>query len=331
MKSQKLPPQDESLLKVLNPTELGSGVQGQVLSAPESSNGGGMPHTSESATLLEINLNTHNLAKSGTDAPLARSVSEDERSGEAAVLRLEKRTNHNTGRYKIMLTDYGNGLGEIGWSFIHSHQANKAQRGLSENREANQDRAVRRARSRMRKLILSTKADHLLTLTYRNNMTDFDQAYIDLTKFIRLVRKDIPRWIYIAVAEKQKRGAWHWHLAVAGRQDVNLIRRAWLKVVLDGNIDVNPPKGNAQHRQLLLVNYLSKYLAKTFAENDHQLNAKRYRVARGIEVPSRSVRLPENHGNAVQFALDTLKNKIGSVGHVWIAGDLAAGWACSWK
>lgn len=250
---------------------------------------------------------------------------------EAAALRLEKRTNHNTGKYKIMLTDYGNGLGEIGWSFIHSYQPNKAARGFSKHKELNQDRSTRRARSRMRKLILSSKADHLLTLTYRNNMMDFDQAYVDLTKFIRYVRKTLPNWIYIAVAEKQKRGAWHWHLAVAGRQDIPLLRQAWLKTVKDGNIDVNPPKGQSQHRQLILVTYLSKYLGKTFNNDDHQLNARRYRVSRGIDVPSRSIQLPANETNAVQFALDTLQNKIGSIGHVWIAGDLAAGWACSWK
>lgn len=250
---------------------------------------------------------------------------------EAAALRLEKRTNHNTGRYKIMLTDYGNGLGEIGWSFIHSHQPNKAQRGLSDNQDLNQDRSARRAKSRIRKLILSTNADHLLTLTYRSNMVDFDQAYIDLTKFIRLVRKSIPQWIYIAVAEKQKRGAWHWHLAVSGRQDIPLLRQSWLKTVKDGNIDVNAPKSKSKYQQLALVSYLSKYLAKSFKDGDHELNARRYRVSRGIQVPSRSISLPENDTNAVQFAIDTLQNTIGSVGHVWIAGDLAAGWACSWK
>ena len=251
--------------------------------------------------------------------------------GEADALRLEKRTNHNTGKYKITLTNYGNGLGEIGWSFVHSCQPNKAARGTSDSKEANQDRAARRAKSRMRKVVLSINADHLLTLTYRQNMMDFDQAYIDLTKFIRLVRNDLPDWMYIAVAEKQKRGAWHWHLAVHGRQDVTRLRQAWLKTVKDGNIDVAPPKGKSQHRQLALVSYLSKYLAKTFADGNHQLNARRYHVACGVNVPSKSIRLPDNETSAIQFALDTLQSKVGSVGHVWIAGDLAAGWACSWK
>lgn len=121
----------------LNSTDLGSRVQGQALAAPEPLNEGGITQTHEISAKLDISPNVQNLAKYGTDAPLARSVSEDERSGEAAALRLEKRTNHNQSKYKITLTDYGNGLGEIGWSFIHSYQPNKAARGSSENREAN--------------------------------------------------------------------------------------------------------------------------------------------------------------------------------------------------
>jgi hypothetical protein len=330
MKSQKPVPQEKSFSQDLNSTDLGSIVQGQALAAPELSNEGGITEISKSA-VSDATSGTQNLANSDRDATLARSVSEDERSDEVAAVRLEKRTNHNQSKYKITLTDYGNGLGEIGWSFIHAYQPNKAARGTSENREANQDRSVRRAKSRMRKLILSTNADHLLTLTYRNNMMDFNQACLDLTKFIRYVRKDLPDWIYIAVAEKQKRGAWHWHLAVRGRQDIPRLRQAWLKTVKDGNVDINPPKGKAQHRQLMLVRYLSKYLAKTFTDNDHGLNARRYRLSRGIAVPSKSIQLPENERNAVQFAIDTLQTKIGSVGHVWLAEDLAAGWACSWK
>lgn len=268
----------------------------------------------------------------GTNEPFNQSQNFHESSvGEADALRLEKRTKPNTGKYRMTLTNYGNGLGEIGWSFIHTYQPNKAPPGKSINRELNIDRSVRRARSRMRKVILATNANHLLTLTYRKNMMDFDQSYKDLTKFIRLVRKECPNWIYIAVAEKQKRGAWHWHLAVSGRQDVNRLRRAWLKTVKDGNIDVNAPRCKGKYRQLALVSYLSKYMSKTFENDDNGLYARRYRVSRGIHIPSETITLPEYEVNAVQYAIDTLQNKIGSVGHVWIAGDLAAGWACSWK
>ncbi len=35
---------------------------------------------------------------------------------------------------------------------------------------------------------------------------------------------------------------WHWHMAVIGRQDVDLLRACWRDVVVDGNIDAKAPK-----------------------------------------------------------------------------------------
>ena len=154
--------------------------------------------------------------------------------GGGAAARLDQRTHLDSGHYRIVLRDYGGGLGEIGWSFIPSRVPSKAGRGESENAEANRDRAVRRARSRLRQLILATRADHLLTLTYRNNVNEFERACEDLSKFVRIIRRLKPDWTYIAVAERQARGAWHWHLAVRGRQDVGLLRASWRRVVGDG-------------------------------------------------------------------------------------------------
>lgn len=170
----------------------------------------------------------------------------------------------------------------------------KAGRGLSELREANEDRAIRRARSRLRQLILSIRADHLLTLTYRENVTDFEQASDDLSKFVRLVKAKMPEWAYVAVAEQQVRGAWHWHLSVCGRQDVELLRSFWRHVVGEGNIDASAPKCAHKHRQLALVKYLGKYLAKGFKEGNRELNARRFRASRGIEVPAQLLKFPQD-------------------------------------
>lgn len=270
--------------------------------------------------------------------PTARSASEDGRvcgegaSGEAASLRLEKRTHLDEGSYRIGLINYGNGLGEIGWSFVYSLKSRKAGKGLSENREDNEDRAIRRARSRLRKLILSAGADHLLTLTYRENVTDYNQACLDLSKFARLVKAQMPGWIYIAVAEEQKRGAWHWHIAVCGRQDVQFLRESWRKVVGEGNIDVSPPKGHGKYRQLAIVKYLGKYLAKGFKEGNRELNARRFRASLGIQIPYTMIPLPfENRGDAIGYAVGVLKAQVGEVGFVWKSDDMPAGWACSWK
>lgn len=270
---------------------------------------------------------------SGKGAPPARSDSEDGRGG-AAAHRLDKRTylDKEQGRYSVVFRDYGGGLGEIGWSFVPNRSPFKsAGNGQSDQRELNEVRAVRRARSRLRQLILAANADHLLTLTYRENVTDFRQSCNDLTRFIRAVRTNLPGWVFIAVPEKQQRGAWHWHLAVVGRQDVDLLRICWRGVIGEGNIDVQKPK-RGLNRRLSIVNYLGKYLAKGFAEGHRELNGHRYRASLGIKVPSESVAIPKHmRGEVSAYLIEQLHRRCGSVGFVWTDQQLMAGWACSWN
>jgi hypothetical protein len=173
--------------------------------------------------------------------------------------------------------------------------------------------------------------DHLLTLTYRENVTDFDRAGTDLNRFVRLVKKHIPDFLYLAVPEKQKRGAWHWHMAVKGRQDVILLRQVWRKVVGEGNIDVQQPKGG-QDRRLALVRYLSKYLAKGFELDLHELNGHRFRASLGLNVPTEVVHIPPGSDRGpLGIVLDGLIERGGQVGFVWQDDSGASGWACSWK
>lgn len=245
--------------------------------------------------------------------------------------RLESRTHLDQGRYSVTLRDYGKGLAEIGWAFVPTIPFPKGARGESENREANEDRAVRRARSALRHKILSAGTDHLLTLTYRENVVEYSRASHDLTRFIRLVRKQMPQWVYVAVAEQQKRGAWHWHLAVRGRQDVALLRAMWREVVGEGNIDVNPPKGPTHRRQLALVRYLGKYLAKGFTGGEREFNARRFRSSIGIRIPGESIEVPAAvRARVDRYVAERLKEASGQLGHMWVSPDRTSGWACSW-
>ena len=271
-----------------------------------------------------------------SDAPPARSGSEDGRScGEAAALRLEKRTYTNTypiAKNRITLRNYGKGLAEVGWSFVGLSPGHKAARGSSAQRTQNEDRAVRRAKSRLRQLILSANLTHLLTLTYRENVTDFKRAADDLNRFVRKMKVNLPEWLYVAVAEQQERGAWHWHLAVRGRQNVDLLRRLWREIVGEGNIDVSAPKGNRKDQRLYLVQYLGKYLVKAFATGDRKLNKHRFRSSRNIQVPMERFTVSlHSDCKVADIALDKLKAASGgSVGFVWDGEGMLAGWACSW-
>lgn len=252
------------------------------------------------------------------------------RGGEAAS-RLDKRTylDREQGHFKAILRDYGGGFCEAGWSFVPNLKPFKSARGQSEQRIVHEDRAVRRAGSRLRQLILSANADHLLTLTYRENVTDFEQASKDLSALVRRVRKHLPNWIFIAVPERQKRGAWHWHLAVVGRQDVKLLRHLWRSIVGEGNVDVQKP--STTNRRLAIVKYLGKYLAKGFAEGDRELNGHRFRASLGIKVPTESLAVPlTERGNVGLFVCAELTKRAGRLGHVWGDPTKRAGWACSW-
>jgi len=266
-------------------------------------------------------------------APPARGAQRPPGRGGEAALRLDKRTylDEPEAKYSVTLRDYGGGLCEIGWSFIAVRSPFKAAgRGDSDQRQLHEMRAIRRARSRLRQLILSANADHLLTLTYRENVTDFRQACDDLNRFNRVVRTNLPGWVFVAVPEKQQRGAWHWHLAVVGRQDVVQLRANWLHVVGDGNIDVQKPK-RGTNRRLSIVKYLGKYLAKGFEEGHRELNGHRFRASLGIEVPGESIAVPEHlRGEVSAYLIDQLRQRAGSVGFVWVDPVHSAGWACSW-
>ena len=265
------------------------------------------------------------------------SVQRVPRSGTPAlglVPRLDKRTylDRPQGRWQVIQRDFGSGLCEIGWSFVGTRDLTKAARGTSESRPLHEERAVRRARSRLRHLVLAANADHLLTLTYRANITEFRQASQDLSSFVRRVRKQLPGWVYVAVPEQQVRGAWHWHMAVVGRQDVGVLRHSWRLVVGEGNIDVQKPRNAKANRRLALVKYLGKYLSKGFKDGNRELNGHRFRAALGIEVPCQSIPIPPEHrGNVAQYVQDLMRSTIGTVGYTWVEPQGKAGWTCSWS
>ncbi|WP_285675166.1 rolling circle replication-associated protein, partial [Paralimibaculum aggregatum] len=106
-------------------------------------------------------------------------------------------------------------------------------------------------------------------------------------------------WPYVVVAERQKRGAIHFHLAVRGRQDVALLRAAWLAVLAAspavaelsglgsslGNIDVQGSRRRPLHR---VARYLAKYLAK---DDDREPGERRFRRSVGIVIPEETAEI----------------------------------------
>ena len=253
-----------------------------------------------------------------------------EGGADGAALRLVKRTHFDRTGYRASFVDYGGGLAEVSFGFVSSRcRAATTRRGESLKREENEERSLRRARRLLRRLVLSSGATYLLTLTYRANVTDYEQACDDLRRFLRHVKRRYPAYAYIAVAEQQERGAWHWHLAVHGWQDVAFLRAAWLRVVGDGNIDVRPPRYKSGNLRLDLVRYLSKYLSKSF-HSERELNTRRFRSSHRIAVPERKHFIPaRSYGEALTQCVNWLAEK-GGVGFVHQMPEKYAAWGCTW-
>lgn len=163
----------------------------------------------------------------------------------------------------------------------------------------NIERAVRRARQQIRFHCRQLAVDHLLTLTYRENVEDVARLQRDWKEFVRLVRKVKPVWRFVACRERQGRGALHLHVAVRGRQDINLLRRCWYLALggtgketgedTPGQIDVRGPSKRFGSRTQdwkvqKLSGYMTKYMGKAFEELDAK-GSKRYWHSKGIEPP----------------------------------------------
>ncbi|BCM15186.1 hypothetical protein ACNRBV_04090 [Ralstonia pseudosolanacearum] len=171
-------------------------------------------------------------------------------------------------------------------------QLPRAARGQSEKREQNEASAAQRAKQAIRLRCKAISASVMLTLSTRDPITELDEFMKLFDRFRRIMSK-ARVFHYVAVPERQKRGAWHLHIAVEGRVARHFAIRAWLRVVGGkgkGYCHIRNPnggKGRGPWDQHKLAAYISKYIGKDVGDRD--LNRKRYWTSRGIVVPQRAV------------------------------------------
>jgi hypothetical protein len=176
-----------------------------------------------------------------------------------------------------------------------------------ERDKENRQRAAKRAKQNLRLGVKSLYADHLLTFSYRAAVVDRDVLAAHWKEFLRLYHVRYPDWVYYAVPEKhdsektskEKRGSYHIHVAVNGRQDIKWLLRCWLLAIGQprdevaawlssghklgdtsfGNVDVQGPAKRWGGKSKVwksgkLAGYLTKYIGKEFEDCDKY--AKKY-------------------------------------------------------
>lgn len=234
--------------------------------------------------------------------------------------------------YYLTARSYGTGDTEIVGIRLNTDQSlNKgggAKRRATSKRESDpevQAKSMQRARSTIRRRILSMQADRLLTLTFRANVTDLGEAYRCFKRFSRLMRWRFggSRWCYVAAPEFQERGAVHFHLAVRGFFPVKTVREFWRRAAGEygGNIDITSPRNIKKQswNPRRIAQYLSKYVGKL---DSVEFNRKRYSSGGEIVIPPAVIgwlALGVSVGQVMRQIIDQLSHKPVSV--VWESED----------
>jgi hypothetical protein len=203
------------------------------------------------------------------------------------------------------------------------------------DREANVIRAARRAKQNVRLACKMMAVNSLWSLTYKVNQRDRDLAMKHLAAFVRRVRKVLPGWRYLAVLERQERGAWHIHLATHALPKVltdkgvklkswDLMRRIWRSVAGDHGGNFDESKGQKRWRSKsmaagagAIARYVSKYVVKSFEDEAIGLNVNRYSASEGVGVP-------ETY--RAEFAGDTSMHELLELCYAAVGDRITASW-----
>jgi hypothetical protein len=236
--------------------------------------------------------------------------------------------------WSVKIHDFGKQWIESSWGKLDPQPGKRGFKGQSQNKEENEKRARARAAGVIRRKYLAIRADHLVTLTYRDNVENRERVMTDLDRLRRMLSRSGYSMPYVAVLECQKRGAIHPHLAVHGIQDIRLLRRCWYKIVgkAQGQVNVKGPRPGTS--PVKLARYISKYISKDVASQPREFEEHRYFCSIGITIPTERfqivLRRDVQKSEAKLFFLmfnDTLR-RVGdycTVRH-WIGGGGTFGW-----
>jgi hypothetical protein len=143
-------------------------------------------------------------------------------------------------------------------------------------------KAAARARKNCRHKIKHAGFKQLLTLTYKKNMTDLDWCRRDFAAWLRIMRRLIPGFRAVYGFERQKRGAWHVHVACDALpvlmhykgskvKSWKVGTAVWRGIVREGGLCFVGGRSGGHNRHQSagrIAGYISKYLTKENADGE---------------------------------------------------------------
>jgi hypothetical protein len=249
-------------------------------------------------------------------------------------------------RYRLKVREFANGHAEAVVTTEYPDPQKTLERAIKRDlrhldfkwdgsRGDNIERAVRRAKQDVRLRCKAMAVNSLWTLTFKENVTDRETAFKCLDAFRRRVVKVLGDWRYIAVLERQERGAWHIHLAthalpariVQGGVKVkswDVMRAIWRSCAgnLGGNFDEakRGKRWSGRDKAIRGTGAIARYIAGYVAKDMHEseLGKKRYSSSRDIEVPAAYTALFDADGYTLTGLLETAFAGVGdSIVSTW--------------
>lgn len=125
----------------------------------------------------------------------------------------------------------------------------------------------------------------LLTLTYRENMQDYNRAYKDFKNFVERIKYNYKISLrYLRVIELQQRGAIHFHVVIFSPEFALIPYTEIYETWGHGAVHVRKIENVDDVTAERVGNYLGKYLTKT---KDIEKDKKIYTTSRNLKRPEK--------------------------------------------
>lgn len=125
----------------------------------------------------------------------------------------------------------------------------------------------------------------LLTLTYKENMQDYESAYKDFNKFVKRIEYRYKISLrYLRVIELQKRGAIHFHVVIFNPDFADIPYNDIYKIWGHGAVHIRRIENLDDVTADKVGNYLGKYLTKS---KDILKNKNIYTTSRNLKRPKK--------------------------------------------
>jgi hypothetical protein len=209
---------------------------------------------------------------------------------------------------------------------------------LQRKAERSAQKAAGRARKSCRQKIKHAGFTQLLTLTYRANQCSLDTMRTDFARWLRIMRRLIPGFRAVYGFERQKRGAWHCHIACDRLPRLMQYKgckvsswkvgtAVWRSVVPSGGlcfVGGRDGRFNRYSSAGKIAGYVSKYLTKENAQGED--GRRMWDSTQGLtpELP-KVFDLPDMPmADAIAMAFElrpgevVLKHVLGKYGDMWL-------------